>query len=191
MKKPMQEHILAVASNLFQTRGINATGVDTIVAEADIAKMTLYKYFRTKEMLVLAVLQQADEELRCWIAGRLSRPEVKPSEKLLEFLDAMEEWISAPGFSGLPFQKASSEFPQAENPIHRFSAGISAEFRAYITELAAESGAKDPQALAMQLSLLIEGAAMTEQIVKGSGAAASARKAAMTLIESSSGKAVH
>jgi len=190
MKKPMQEHILAVASSLFQTRGINATGVDTIVAEAEIAKMTLYKYFRTKEELILAVLRQADDELRFWITERLSRPDVKPSGKLLTFLDAMEEWISAPGFTGLPFQKASSEFPQAENPIHQFSAGISAEFRAYIAELAAESGAKDPQALAMQLSLLIEGAAMTEQIVKGSGAAASARKAAMTLIESSVGKAM-
>jgi AcrR family transcriptional regulator len=190
MKKPMQEHILEVASSLFQTRGINATGVDTIVAEADIAKMTLYKYFRTKEELILAVLRQADEEMRSWIAKRLAQPNVKPSEKLLKFVDAMEEWINAPDFSGLPFQKASSEFPQAENPIHRFSAEISAGFRAYVAELAAESGAKDPQALAMQLSMLIEGAAMTEQIARGSGAAASARKAAATLIASATGKPI-
>ena len=53
----LREKILVAASDLFQTRGINSTGVDTIVATAGTTKMTVYKYFRSKEDLIAAVLQ--------------------------------------------------------------------------------------------------------------------------------------
>ena len=63
MATQMREHILGVASDLFSNRGINATSVDTIVAEAGIAKVTLYKYFKSKEQLILEYLKQYDEKL--------------------------------------------------------------------------------------------------------------------------------
>ena len=55
----LREKILTVATDLFQTRGINSTGVDTIVATAGTTTMTLYKYFRSKEDLILEVLKRA------------------------------------------------------------------------------------------------------------------------------------
>ena len=54
----LREKILTTASHLFQTQGINSTGVDNIVAEAGTTKMTLYKYFRSKEVLILEVLEK-------------------------------------------------------------------------------------------------------------------------------------
>ena len=63
MSTHMREHILGVASEMFSTRGINATSVDTIVAEAGIAKVTLYKYFKSKEQLILEYLRRYDDRL--------------------------------------------------------------------------------------------------------------------------------
>ena len=77
----LREKILVAASDLFQTRGINSTGVDTIVATAGTTKMTLYKYFRSKEDLIAAVLQKAYRDFQDWLAERLASTK-KPSDKL-------------------------------------------------------------------------------------------------------------
>ena len=63
MATKMREYILEVASDLFLTQGINATSVDAIVAKADIAKVTLYKYFKSKEQLILEYLKDYDDKL--------------------------------------------------------------------------------------------------------------------------------
>ena len=70
---PLREKILHVANDLFQTRGINSTGVDTIVAVAGTTKMTLYKYFRSKEDLILEVMQKAHQDFQSWLNDNLNR----------------------------------------------------------------------------------------------------------------------
>lgn len=183
MKRDMRAHIISTASGLFRERGINATGVDTIVAEADIAKMTLYKYFRTKEELVLEVLSQRSREFYEWLNARLGRADTAPTEKLERLFDCLEEWLKNPECNGLPFLKASAEFPQAESPVNQLSARLAQEFREYLTKLAAEAGSKSPEALGQQLSMLIEGAILSEQLNKGAGSLGFAREAAQLLIK--------
>lgn len=184
MATDMRERILAAAASLFQARGINATGVDTIVAEAGIAKMTLYKYFPAKEDLVLEVVRRRSREFSEWLSQRLDRTARNPEEKLQQLFDGVEEWLAAPECSGLPFIKASAEFPQQESAVHRLSVELSNEFRAYITALAADAGIRAPEALGLQLAMLIEGAVLSEQLTKNSGALDSARQAARILIDS-------
>ncbi|GBG15189.1 TetR family transcriptional regulator [Novimethylophilus kurashikiensis] len=184
MAKNMRERILAAASNLFQARGINATGVDTIVAEAGIAKMTLYNHFKTKEDLVLEVVTRRSREFAERISARLDKSVVDPTEKLYKLFDYVGEWLADPQCSGLPFLKASAEFPQPDNPVHQLSAELSQEFRDYITGLAREAGIREPEALGLQLTMLIEGAVLSEQLSKGSNALEHARQAARILIES-------
>jgi len=183
MKRNMREHILSTASDLFQARGINATGVDTIVAEADIAKMTLYKYFRTKEELVLAVLSLRSQEFYAWLTARLDKVGPEPSRKLDSLFDCIEEWLQNPECNGLPFLKASAEFPQQDSPINQLSAELAREFREYLTSLAREAGAKSAESLGQQLSMLIEGAILSEQLNERSGAMGFAREAAQLLIK--------
>ncbi len=177
----LREKILHVASDLFQTRGINSTGVDTIVAVAGTTKMTLYKYFHSKENLILEVLQKGHQDFQAWLNGKMSSK--KPTEKLQQLFDHIEEWITAPDFRGMAFLKASAEFPNEENAVHRLSAEQSRQFKQYLAGLATDAGAKDPEALALQLSLLIEGAVQAEQMKRGSGAIKYAKKAAKILIE--------
>ena len=60
----LREKILSTATDLFQTQGINSTGVDNIVAVAGTTKMTLYKYFRSKEDLILEVLDKSQQDFQ-------------------------------------------------------------------------------------------------------------------------------
>lgn len=181
----LREKILHVASDLFQTRGINSTGVDTIVAVAGTTKMTLYKYFRSKEDLILEVLQKGHADFTTWLSNSLTKNTKKPSERLQKLFDFIEEWVTSPDFRGMAFLKASAEFPNEENPVHRLSAEQSRQFRQFLAELAADAGARDADSLALQLSILIEGAMQAEQIKRGSGAVKYAKKAAKILIENS------
>ena len=179
----LREKILTVATDLVQTRGINSTGVDTIVATAGTTKMTLYKYFRSKEDLVLEVLRKGNQDFQDWLGEKLAK-NTRPSEKLQKLFDCIEEWITAPDFQGMAFIKASAEFPNEDNAIHQLSAEQSRQFRRYLAGLAKDAGVRDADGLALQLSLLIEGAMQAEQMKRGSGATAYAKKAARILIDS-------
>ncbi|MCB5207788.1 MULTISPECIES: TetR/AcrR family transcriptional regulator [Methylovorus] len=180
---PLRAKILSVATDLFQTRGINSTGVDTIVAVAGTTKMTLYKYFHSKEDLILEVLQQGHQDFQSWLQQKFETNTKKPAEKLQKLFDFIEEWVTSPDFRGMAFLKASAEFPNEENPVHRLSAEQSRQFRQYLASLATEAGIQDTEGLALQLSLLIEGAMQAEQMKRGSGAVKYAKKAAKVLID--------
>jgi AcrR family transcriptional regulator len=150
----LREKILITATNLFQTQGINSTGVDNIVAVAGTTKMTLYKYFRTKEALILEVLLKNQQDFQTWLDEKLNAN--KPSEKIQQLFDCIEEFVSSPDFLGLGYIKASAEFPSEENPIHQLSSQQSREFRQFISKLAHEAKIKDADGLALQLSLLLQ-----------------------------------
>lgn len=183
MATQMREHILDVATELFSTRGINATGVDTIVSSAGIAKMTLYKYFKSKEQLIVEYLQKHDDVLRKGVFDRLQTTPGSSTNQLKALMDAVMEWIADPEFKGFAFINAFVEFPQSESQVHQVSVEFAQALRTTITRSAQQSGIKNPEILALQLSLLIEGAAMTEQMQRGSGAIEHAREAANILID--------
>ncbi|MFM9834790.1 MAG: TetR/AcrR family transcriptional regulator [Methylophilaceae bacterium] len=182
----LKDKILETATDLFQTRGINSTGVDTIVAVAGTTKMTLYKYFDSKETLILEVLNKSQQDFQDWLDDKLNSSSKKPADKIQKLFDFIEEWVSSPNFVGMGFIKASAEFPNEENPIHQLSSKQSREFRQYIAKLAAEATIKDADGLALQLSLLFEGAVQAEQMKRGSGAMKYAKKAAKILIDGAS-----
>jgi AcrR family transcriptional regulator len=183
MASPLRDKILDVATDLFQTRGINSTGVDTIVAVAGTTKMTLYKYFKSKEDLILEVLQKGHQDFQSWLNDKLNKNSKQPAEKLQKLFDFVEEWVTSPDFRGMAFIKASAEFPNEESAVHKLSADHAKEFRAYIANLASQAGIADTEGLALQLSLLIEGAMQAEQMKRGSGAVKYAKKAAKILID--------
>ena len=178
----LKDKILETATDLFHTRGINSTGVDTIVAVAGTTKMTLYKYFGSKEDLILQVLLKNQLDFQSWLSEKLNASSKKPNDKIQQLFDYVEEWISSPAFIGIGFIKASAEFPNEENPIHQLSHQQSREFRQYISKLATEANIKDADGLALQLSLLFEGSVQAEQMKRGSGAVKYAKKAAKILI---------
>ena len=185
MAKNLQEKILAAASELFYSQGIRATGVDAIAKEANTTKMSLYKYFPSKEELVIAFLRKRDEDFRTWFVAQVDAKAADPKDKLLAIFDVIGEWMSIPEFRGCAFINASAEFRLEGNPVHQLSAEFYDKFRHYIADLAGQCGAKSPESLALQLSLLIEGAIVSEQMKRYSGAAEQAKQAAIILINGS------
>lgn len=179
----MREYILGVASDLFSTQGINATSVDTIVAKADVAKVTLYKYFKSKEQLILEYLRQYDDRLWKKLSEVTERSDISAKAKLGALVDAMMDWIADPEFKGFACINASVEFPQSENPVHQTSLEFAQTLRSTLAALAQEAGIRSADALALQLSLVIEGTAITERTQRGTGAVEHAKELARTLID--------
>lgn len=185
MARNLKEQILQAASELFYSRGIKATGVDAIVKAADTTKMSLYKYFPSKDELVVAFLRKRDDDFTRWFIEQIDLRATHPRDKLLAIFDLIGEWMDTPEFRGCAFINASAEFPVENNPVHRVSSEFYDRFRAYIAGLADQCGAKEHENLAMQLGLLVEGAIVSEQMKRRSGAAGMARRAAEVLIDAS------
>lgn len=186
----MRNRILQVASRLFEERGIHASGVDTIIAEAGIAKATLYKHFSSKDSLVNAFLRSKADAFYEWLRKGLKNQDLKPSEQLIEICDLLEQWILNPEFRGLPFHIATVEFPDPAHPVHQFSADLARELQQYLTDIAAAAGVQDPKALCQQLIMIFEGASLIERLSPGSGAAGRAKTAAVIVIRSALAKTV-
>ncbi|MDP3589394.1 MAG: TetR/AcrR family transcriptional regulator, partial [Methylobacter sp.] len=185
MPLSLQEKILQAASELFYSQGIRATGVDGIAKAANTTKMSLYKYFPSKDELVLAFLRKRDEDFRLWFVDQVNGKADTPKAKLLAIFDVIGEWMAIPEFRGCAFINAAAEFPREGNPVHQVSAEFYDHFRSYIADLAGQCGSKSPENLAQQLSLLVEGAIVSEQMKRHSGAAEQAKQAAIVLIDGS------
>ncbi len=185
MSLNLQERILQAAAELFYSQGIRATGVDAIVKAANTTKMSLYKYFSSKDDLILAFLRKRDEDFRVWFVEQVNNKADTPETKLLAIFDVIDEWMAIPEFRGCAFINAAAEFPLEGNPVHQVSAEFYDKFRGYMTGLAKECGSTSPEVLALQLSLLIEGAIVSEQMKRHSGSAVLAKQAAVILINAS------
>jgi AcrR family transcriptional regulator len=181
----LKDKILQAASELFYSRGVRATGVDAIAKAANTTKMSLYKYFLSKDELVVAFLRKRDEDFTAWFVEQVDGKADNPKAKLLAIFDVISEWMDIPEFRGCAFINAAAEFPLEGNPVHQVSAEFYDKFRSYIAYLARQYGSTQPESLAVQLSLLIEGAIVSEQMKRHSGAAEQAKQAAIMLIEGS------
>ena len=185
MTRNLREHILQTASELFYSQGIKATGIDAIVKASGVAKMSLYKYFPSKDDLVLAHLQKSKETMRAYILNGLETRGGTPKQKLLAVFAVFEDLLANPGFRGCPFINASAEFAEESSPIQQTAAEFSESFRCLLADLARQADITAADELSKQLSMLIAGAMVREQMQKQSGAMRTAAAAAEILIANS------
>ncbi len=174
--------LVGTAERLFQQNGYRATGIDRILAESGVAKMTLYKYFSSKDELILAVLRGRSARWRTWMETMVARRATAPRDKLLAIFDVFEDWFETRDFAGCMFLKASSEYSLLDDPVHRAAAEHHRDILAYLRQLAAEAGARRPAPLARQLMLLLIGATAISQVNGPVGAGRQAREAAVVLL---------
>jgi len=172
---------MEAASRLFCRYGINAVGVDTVVAEAGTAKATLYKAFGSKEKLVEAVLEREGRQWRDWFLTGLDRGEAPPVERLRRIFPLLEEWFAQDRFYGCPFINAIGEHDKAEDRLRAITIAHKMAVLGRIERLADEAGAADPSRLAHQLGLLIDGAIVVAMITRDPGAAGLAAEAGDSL----------
>ncbi len=182
MAASKREQLVETALELFCSGGFHATGIDRILAESGVAKMTLYNHFKSKDELILAALRLRDERFRNWFMRDVERRTRDPRGRLLACFDALAEWFARPDFSGCTFINAAAEFGQSGNPIHGACAEHKRLVAAYVRDLVEAAGATEPQDLADGLVLLMEGAIVMTHVADDAEAAAKAKRAAEVLI---------
>ena len=182
MASSRRDHLVDTALALFCRDGFHATGIDRILAESGVAKMTLYKHFKSKDELILAALRRRDELWRNWFMRAVEGRTKEPRARLLAVFDVLDEWIAGKDFSGCVFINASAEFADHDDPIHCAAAENKRLVRGYLRDAAAAAGAGDPDALATEIALLVEGAIVLAHVAGQTDAAGRARKAAETLV---------
>src|ERR1700749_4178350 len=104
-----RERILRAAHDLFYREGIRATGIDRVIAESGVAKLTFYRQFASKDDLVLAFLEFRHERWMAWFADALARH----GGTLASIAPALAEWFRSEDFRGCAFLNSVGELGPA------------------------------------------------------------------------------
>jgi AcrR family transcriptional regulator len=154
-----RDRILDTAYELFSREGVRSVGVDRIVGESGVAKMTLYNHFASKDDLVLAFLEVRDERwTRGWLQAEVERRAATPADRPLAIFDALDEWFRSDDYEGCAFIGTMLEIGDPADRIHQQAVRHLDTIRALIQGHLEEAGAADPEQLAYALQILMMGA---------------------------------
>ncbi|MDQ1029469.1 AcrR family transcriptional regulator [Streptomyces umbrinus] len=176
------ERLLQVATEVFYTEGIRATGVDTIAKRAGVSKPTLYAQFGSKEQLVAAVLDRRSRTRQEALTRFLAESAETGEQLLLTVFDWLAEGHGRSGFRGCPFTNAAVELHDPKHPARVVISDYKNWLRDTLTHLAVEAGLTDPQGLGSDLLLLIDGANARVVVADDRTAIRRARGAAARLV---------
>jgi AcrR family transcriptional regulator len=180
-----RDHLLATAWHLFYRDGYHRVGIDTILAEAQVAKMTLYNHFKSKDELIVTLLDERNALIIASLDRAIADAGAKPVARFQAVFEWLEAWFTSVDFRGCAFIRALAEFPEPAHPVHRAAWRFKTAFKARLADVARENGARKPAAVAESLSLVIDGAIVAAHGSGGdrSTAAATAKAAARVLLE--------
>ncbi|MFM0153301.1 TetR/AcrR family transcriptional regulator [Paraburkholderia sediminicola] len=153
-----RERILRTASELFYREGTRAVGVDLIVAQAGVAKTSLYRHFSTKDDLIEAFLLREDEDFwRHWDTVA-AQHKGAPREELDAQLQWIGERIARPGYRGCPQINIAAEYADDNHPARKVAVAHKRELRRRLADLARALRIDEPETLALRLGTIIDGA---------------------------------
>jgi AcrR family transcriptional regulator len=168
-RSPPRARILAAAGELFYRHGIRAVGVDAIAEAAGTNKMTLYRHFASKDELVAEYLRQAAKLAdACWDRFRQAHPGDARAQ-LRAWLAEMAEHVASADERGCALANAAVELPEKGHPARRVIEEFKVAQRGRLVELCRAAGLGEPEMLADELHLLLEGARVTAQSVGTDG----------------------
>lgn len=160
---PPRQRILAVAREQFYRHGIRAVGVEAIAEAAGTNKMTLYRHFSSKDELVAECLRQLGKEIEAGWGELAERHPGDARAQLLAWLERVATRLRDPQDRGCALVNAAIELPDKDHPARRVIDAVKASVRRRLVHLCAEAGRSQPEALADELILLVEGARVCAQ----------------------------
>ena len=178
-----RERILAVADALFYQEGVRAVGVDTIIARSEVAKTTLYRYFPSKDDLVVAYLEGRNRRFWQLFEAVVEQNSGQPKQQLLAIFAWIDELLSSPESCGCPFLMTASEFPEMEYPGHQVALAHKQKMRDRMAELAKLAAIEPAQELSAALLMLVDGAFAQRRLFKQHDNGIKLAKAAAMMIE--------
>lgn len=187
-KSDARQRIIETAERLFYAEGIRGVGIDRIIAEAEVAKMTLYNHFASKDDLILGVLHYREEKFGDMFERWMERHLKKGMDRIEAFFAALKDWFKSPGFRGCAFINACVELADADHAASQFSAEHKVKFYAKLTEIITETAGPKAATVAPAIALLVEGAIVTAVMEQLPKSADTAKDAALALISKVSRK---
>lgn len=169
-----RERILGTAHELFYRDGIRATGVDRLIAESGVAKLTFYRHFPSKDALVISFLDYRHERWMSWFTEALQRHGGAPGAGLAPLAAAMAEWFADPAFRGCAFINAVAEVGGSLPQAVEISQAHKREMTQAIAELLPKGRQRIAQAEAAALA--VDGAIVRAQMADADDAIAGLRR---------------
>jgi AcrR family transcriptional regulator len=174
---------LATAERLFYRDGFRVVGIDTLLAEAGVAKMTLYNHFASKDDLISAVLVKRDRWFRDSLTTAVSEAGRSPLKQLQAVFDWHERWFGGSDFNGCAFLRALSEYPDPDHPINKTAWSHKEGIKALLATICQAAEAKNPVTLASTLNMLLDGAIVAAHATRATTSAVDAKAAATVLLK--------
>ena len=180
-----RERILKTASDLFYRFSIHSVGIDRIIAESGVAKMTFYKHFPSKANLITTYLRYKSDIWFQMLATSTERTGLSPSDRVLAIFDALDEPLRAPSFRGCPFVKGLAEFgPEANSPdVQATIVEYFKRLHDFVALLIQPLEMKNPEKVVIQVLSLIQGAIVMAQSTPDPDIVEANRDAARLLLE--------
>ena len=178
-----RDHLLETAVSLFAGSGFQATSIDRILAESGVSKPTLYRYFDSKDDLIIAALANWDAVWRTTLMKAMQQGGDRPRERLLALFDGLQRWFETPDFKGSLFINATVEFPERDRRIQQAARDHRQALATQVRDVVVLGGAEDPGGLTAELMLLMEGAIITAQVTGDRDAGRRARTMAQSLLD--------
>jgi AcrR family transcriptional regulator len=180
-----RDRILQTAADLFYRLGIHSVGIDRIIEESGVAKMTFYRHFPSKARLIAEYLAQQEQNWQRLVAQFTGDDAKTPVAKLLAIFDALELGIKNPGFSGCPFIKALAEFGSERNEpeVRAQIARHFTQMESVVRPLLKQARPKDAKKLLQPLMSLITGTIVVAQATGHTDVARRNKAVARSLLE--------
>ena len=153
-----RDRLLAAADRLFYRDGLRASGIDAVIAEAGVAKMTLYSHFKSKDELIAEYLRQRGARTREWLATTAARRAAQSGDWIAGLFAALKEWFASPDYRGCAFINAASELPDPAHPGRAAIAEHERLFAELVTDVLRKAKVRDAEAATESLVLIINGA---------------------------------
>jgi AcrR family transcriptional regulator len=183
MPSNTRKRLIDAARQQFYRDGFRNVGIDAILKDVGISKTAFYKHFESKDDLMVAVLEDVDRFLQQTFREMVQqRGGGSAAGQLRAILDVVQQIIEQDDFHGCIFVNAAMEFPLPHDPAHQAAAKHKQSIEQLLFELGERAGAADPQAMAQEFCLILEGAYVTRSVTRDVGSFAVARRLTDELI---------
>lgn len=187
-KETKRDEIVRHAYRIFYEHGFHATGVDRLFEDTGISKRTVYKYFRSKEALISAAVDYYNQKTFQAMGEEIEKRGKTPRDKILAIFDIRREILENGDFTGCFAINAKLEYEGKNKEIEAACANFAKGVENVLEQLCAAAGVKNPQPLARQLMILVQGTIVYGQSSRDASVAASAKDMAKMLLDQAIGK---
>ena len=184
MRIEKRQDIINAATELFRHQGFHATGVDQVVEQARVTKATLYNHFKSKQQLIIDVINHRSEWFRDSVRVAVESGNSNDPLNLMNYFDVLHDFINDRDFTGCMFINVSGEYNNPQHPVHHVVTQHKSALENYLVEVAAMANIAEPEKLVVSLMLIFDGAVVHAQTTNTKLAVDNAKQLAETVIRS-------